>query len=161
METNAFHYLHTLTAHVAASLMCVPHMPTYVHFLIPQPPTRSLGLDDSLQALPLADMVHRTVIRHASSIDHVLRAEGHVSRPLHLGGTLVFGGECFPLVPVVDVTVTANRVVLRTALRPILAAFDPLNSLHSQMADTDCLMKPLLLLWDAYDGLTVRRHPGR
>jgi hypothetical protein len=91
-------------------------MPAPIHFCLPQPPTRSLGLDDSLKALLLASMLHCTVFRHASSIDHLLRAGGHASRPLHLGGIPVFGGERFPLVPVVDVTVTANRVVLRAAL---------------------------------------------
>jgi hypothetical protein len=118
MQTNGYDQSHFLGVprisvdDVPSNATC-PLPPT---FCLPQPPTRSLGLDDSLKASLLASMLHHTVFRHASSIDHVLRAGGHASRPLHLGGIPVFGGERFPLVPVVDVTVTANRVVLRTAL---------------------------------------------
>lgn len=61
-------------------------------------------------------LASRTVFRHVSSINHLLHAERHVPRPLHRGADLVFGGEHFPLVPVVDVTLPANRVVLRPAL---------------------------------------------
>jgi hypothetical protein len=74
------------------------------------------GSDVLFLASLLANMPHRTVFRHVSSINHLLHAERQVPRPLHRGANLVFGGEHFTLVPVVDVTLMANRVVLRPAL---------------------------------------------